>query len=112
MIGLGAGSLWAFLGSLGLREVIVIAVVALIMYGRSGVLLQTTRQGRALRPWIAAARRAAGPANPQSASSKAAPRRSRWGDRLFWFLTIAAATAVGALIVTRTMILGSSGLLH
>lgn len=101
------GAVWALLGIPSLPEILVIAVVALIMYGRSGVL--PGRHLRALQPWLSVARRGTGrPPNAAEADAKA-KRSSKWGDRVFWFLAITAATAVAAWIVTRTMIVGSSG---
>ena len=60
--------------------------------------------------WSLAARAspdaAAGPSagRQRLARPGALPKRSRAGDRLFWFLAIIAATAVAAWIVTRTLI--------
>ncbi len=99
MIGLGA--VWAFLGFPGLREIVLVALVALVLYGRSG--LRYTRHARALRPWLTTGRRGASPPTPGRA-----PQVSKLTDRAFWVLAIAAATAVAAWIVTRMMIVGSS----
>ena len=41
--------LWAFLGLPGLREMALLAVVVLVLYGRSG--LQVARRGGGLLPW-------------------------------------------------------------
>ncbi len=88
----GLGAIWAFLGSMGLREIVVVALVALVLYGRSGVL--SPRQVQALRPGLASSRR----------WLKTLPGFSKLGDRLFWFFTFTAATAVAAWIVTRALV--------
>ena len=82
------------------------ALVTLVLYGRSG--LQIARRGRGLPPWLSPVRRTA----PSAARRRAAERStrggtSRWGDRIFWFLAIIAATAVAAWIVTRTLIVAA-----
>ena len=104
---------------MGLRELAVVAVVALILYGRSGVM--KSRQAQTILPWISPRRRPGAQAvRPRASQAAPAIKRSRWkpfllrGNRLYWFLTILAATAVAALIITRAMILGaaSSGPTH
>jgi hypothetical protein len=100
--------LWAFLGLPGLREVILVALVTLVLYGRSG--MQIARRGRGLHPWLSPIRRtsaAAARANPSPAQGN-----SRWGDRVFWSLAIIAATAVAAWVVTRTLIVAAPKLSH
>jgi hypothetical protein len=102
--------LWAFLGVPGLREIALLAVVVLVLYGRSGV--QVARRGGGLLPWwlspvrrtpaSAVRARRHGP-TPSPAATAASWRR----DRLFWFLALIAATAVGAWIVTRTLIVAA-----
>jgi len=93
----GLGAVWAFLGSMGPREFIVVALVALVLYGRSGVL--TTKQVRKLRPGQHLRRHWA----------RTLPGFSNLGDRLFWFFAITAATAVAAWIVTRALVSQGSG---
>jgi hypothetical protein len=113
---------------IGLKELAVLAAVVLALYGRSGVL--RSQRFQSIWPWIAPVRRtsdrsrvARGPASgprqaAQSAKSSprgvgARPRRLRLdGNRLFWFLTILAATAVAAWIVTRLLILNGAGATH
>jgi hypothetical protein len=110
---------------LGLRELAMVAAVVLVLYGRSGVL--RSRRAQALWPWIAPVRRKPGRsgvggsrrpdgAHPSAASPDAGPgvvKKSRIpqldGNRLFWFLTILAATAVATMIVTRSLILQGAG---
>jgi hypothetical protein len=111
---------------IGLKELAVLAAVALALYGRSGVL--KSQRFQSILPWIAPVRRTSGrpgaakgtAADPQRAapSVDSAPRGSRAkprrllrldGNRLFWFLTILAATAVAAWIVTRLLILSGAG---
>jgi hypothetical protein len=88
----GRGAIWAFLGLPGLRELILVALVTLVLYGRSGLV--RARQVRTLRRWATLPRR-------PSPSSGAAPKDSKLADRCFWVLAITAATAVAAWIVTR-----------
>lgn len=116
---------------MGIRELFIVAVVALALYGRSGVL--KSERFQSIWPWVAPVRRptaAARRGRPGStptahanananANADPEPRRGRvprfvlQGNRLYWFLTILAATAVAAWIVTRTLIAsGSKGLLR
>ncbi len=111
---------------LGLRELTIVATVVLVLYGRSGVL--RSRRFQSIWPWIAPVRRK--PAQPGAArrdnlgpssvpmgvaaTATTAPTRKRRmfqleGNRLFWFLTILAATAVATAIVTRMLILHEAG---
>ncbi len=82
---------------IGLKELVLLAVVALALYGRSGVF--KSRRFQQVRPWLSPVRRTP-PGRPS-------PPAKRWleGNRLFWFLTILAATAMVSLIVTRALIL-------
>jgi hypothetical protein len=98
---------------MGLRELVLIALVALALYGRSGVV--KSRQVQTLLPWLSPRRRARRPAeqartSPTGASKKSpiAARLVLRGNRLFWFLTILAATAVAASIIARAMIVGAA----
>lgn len=102
---------------IGLRELAMVAAVVLVLYGRTGVI--RSRRFQSIWPWIAPVRRK--PDRPgtlaglrrdglgPSSSSPAAAERSRLlqldGNRLFWFLTILAATAVATTIITRSLIL-------
>jgi hypothetical protein len=104
---------------MGLRELVLVAMVALALYGRSGVV--KSRQVQTILPWLSPRRRKAPPTeqarSTRARSSQAQPRRKPFllrGNRLFWFLTILAATAVAALIISRALILtsASSGLTH
>ena len=109
-------------------ELAVLAAVVLVLYGRSGVL--KSRQFQTIWPWISPVRRTTdgtdgghagtglGPAAASSGPDRrltAARRRARPrlfrldGNRVFWFLTILAATAVAAWIVTRLLILNGAG---
>jgi hypothetical protein len=101
--------LWAFLAVVpGLRQIALVALVVLVLYGRSG--LQVARRGGGLPPWLLPIRRTAASAarnraQAQARSQTTAVGESLWrGDRLFWFLAIVAATGVGAWVVTRTLI--------
>jgi hypothetical protein len=110
---------------IGLRELAILAVVVLVLYGRSGVL--KSRQFQTIWPWIAPVRRTGRrpgglrvsasdpqPTTPRPASSSPdLPARSTLfrleGNRLFWFLTILVATGVAAWIVTQLLILNGQG---
>jgi hypothetical protein len=110
---------------LGLRELAMVAAVVVVLYGRSGVL--RSRRFQSIWPWIAPVRRKPGPGGtggvprrgplgPASARPGAATgvagRPGLFqleGNRLFWFLTILAATAVASIIVTRSLILQGAG---
>jgi hypothetical protein len=97
---------------IGLREILLIGMVVLVLYGRSGVL--KSQRAQTILPWLSPRRR--GPTRKRSSRevppvSSVAAARSRIrgasllrGNRLFWFLTVLTATAVGAWIVTRTLI--------
>jgi hypothetical protein len=105
--------LWAFLAVVpGLKQIALVALVVLVLYGRSG--LQVARRGGGLPPWLSPIRRtAASAARDRTQAGSPAPAESPWrGDRLFWFLAIIAATGVGAWVVTRTLIVSAPKLAH
>lgn len=101
---------------IGLREIVLIGMVVVALYGRSGVL--KSRSAQTIMPWISPRRRAAGDrrggtASTASQTAERAGRRPRsripgaslvGGDRLLLFFTILTATAIAAWIVTRTWI--------
>jgi hypothetical protein len=109
---------------LGLRELAIVATVVLVLYGRTGVL--KSRRFQTIWPWISPQRRSSKPvesvrrstaSQPQSSAASVRPepgsaRKPKLfvlrGNRLFWFLTILAATAVAAVIIGR-MIVASGG---
>jgi hypothetical protein len=100
---------------IGLKELVLIGLAVLVLYGRSGV--SSNRYVRVLRPWLSPVRRPGyGPRRDPGATPEAALAGSKgnasakgWrGDRLFWFLTIIAASAVAAWVVTRVVISGGS----
>jgi hypothetical protein len=102
---------------IGPRELFFIGMVVLVLYGRSGVL--KSQRAQTILPWISPIRRPASKTRPsgRATTSTAIPRTASRipgaflvrGNRLFWFLTILAATAVAALIIGRTLILGGHG---
>jgi hypothetical protein len=109
---------------MGLRELMLVAVVVLVLYGRSGVL--KSRQFQTIWPWISPQRRMVRPtrsvrgspaARTEAVASAERPRPGRCktmpfflrGNRLYWFLTILAATAVATLILGRMMIASGTG---
>ena len=57
---------------IGLRELAILAVVVLVLYGRSGVL--KSRRAQTILPWISPVRRR----KPSAASPGAGSVRSRW----------------------------------
>jgi hypothetical protein len=110
---------------IGLKELILLALVVLVLYGRSGVL--KSRQFQTIWPWIAPVRRpvgrnvrARGAVLAQSLASESTGQSNRSkkrlflleGNRLFWFVTVLAATAVAAWIVTKTLIVSGAGALQ
>jgi hypothetical protein len=102
---------------IGLRELALVAVVVVVLYGRSGVI--KSRQFQTIWPWISPARRPGqgrrmaadrgAPAVGATQPSRPAGLFRLEGNRLFWLLTILAATAVAAWVVTRVMIAGGAG---
>ena len=104
---IGPGAVWAFLGIPGLREILVVAVVTLLLYGRSGLLMH--RRFQAIRPWLSPARRE--PPRPRPTPSRQVSGVNvnlNPGDRVFWALALTAAAAVAAWIATRMIILAPS----
>jgi hypothetical protein len=108
---------------IGLRELAILAAVVLVLYGRSGVL--KSRQFQTIWPWISPQRRASQSirasrestvsqpkatvaAGPNAATPRARPFLLE-GNRLYWFLTILAATAVAAIIVGRIIVASGAG---
>jgi hypothetical protein len=108
---------------IGLRELAILAAVVLVLYGRTGVL--KSRQFQTIWPWISPQRRAGQPirasrasdaAQPKPAVASERPRLTRkatpfllQGNRLYWFLTILAATAIAAIIIGRIIVASGSG---
>ena len=94
---------------IGLKELVLIGLAVLVLYGRSGV--SSHPYVRVLRPWLSPMRRPGyGPRRGPVAAPDAAPAgpRAMRGDRLYWSLTIVAAAAAAAWIVTRILIAGGS----
>jgi hypothetical protein len=92
---------------IGLRELALVAVVVLALYGRSGVL--KSRQFQTIWPWISPARRPSARGARAGEANSMSQRGSLFqleGNRLFWLLTILAATAVAAWVATRVIIAG------
>ncbi len=109
---------------IGLRELMLVAAVVLVLYGRTGVL--KSRQFQTIWPWLSPQRRTGKPARPIPGAHASRPeatgsaerlrlRRSKrlrfflQGNRLYWFLTILAATAVATMILGRMMIASGTG---
>ena len=98
---------------IGLRELLIIGMVVLVLYGRTGVL--KSRQAKTIMPWLSPVRRTTRRVPPGSPAAAAPGRPSRIpgafltrGNRFYWFVTILAATAVAALIIARTLIMKGS----
>jgi hypothetical protein len=107
------GALLGF-GVPGLREILVVGMVILALYGRNGSrLLMATKSGRTLAPWLdlvriptgtrTGGRKAGesrrGPSSPPTPAS--APKRP---GRFFWALALMAAAAGAAVVATRMVI--------
>ncbi|MGE3821183.1 MAG: hypothetical protein AB7I30_17355 [Isosphaeraceae bacterium] len=96
----------------GAKEILLVVLVALALYGRGGSrLLMTTRYGRMLSPWV----RVAETARPKqggsrrggrtaASASKVEPTTSRPKGRLFWALALIAAALAAAWVATRVVI--------
>lgn len=87
---------------IGFRELVLIAMVALALYGRSGVL--KSDRARTVMPWISPVRRTPRRPPPPKSRRRVFGASLTRGGRLFWGLTLIAAAAVAAWIVTRTLI--------
>jgi hypothetical protein len=84
----------AFVGLFaGVWKLALVAGAAFVLINRTG--LGRLPWLRLLRPWT----------TPPSALRVDPRERSKFGDRVFWFVTIVAATAVAAWIVTRMTIM-------
>jgi hypothetical protein len=103
----------------GPRELILVVLVAMALYGRLGSrLLMSTRYGRVVGPWLRLAQSSFGttakPAPTRSAKAAAVadpqPRAPGRQGRLFWALALTAAVAVAAWVATRMVIHNSAGL--
>ena len=112
------GALFAFI-TLGLKEVIMIGLAALALYGRSGSrLIKSTRYGRTIDPWLnlVRVRPRAGPQGTRRGQSPSSPppAPAAWWrqGRLFWARTLTAAAAVAAWVATRMLVLNGSGVSH
>ena len=105
---------------IGLREMLIIGMVVLVLYGRSGVL--KGERAQTILPWLSPVRRTprrsatTGRGAAQAPSATARKRLSRIpgaflarGNRLYWALTLLAATAIAAWIITRTLITSGTG---
>lgn len=92
---------------IGLRELLIIGMVVLVLYGRSGVL-QGDR-ARTILPWLSPVRRTSRRPAARPASAAVPGASLVRGHRVYWFLTILAATAVAAWVVTRTLISSGTG---
>lgn len=105
---------------IGLREVALVAVVLLVLYGRTGVGVVKSRPFQRVLPWLSPVRRASARTRGQTPGESPAPAAESTGargagifrldgNRLFWFLTILAAAAIAAWIATRVMIASGAG---
>jgi hypothetical protein len=89
---------WAFVGLFsGPWKLIIVAVVALVAYGRLG--LPRHPLFRLLLPWTSNSEPVA------AAPAKTSSRPSWMSDRWFVFLMVLAATALAAWIVTRMTVM-------
>ena len=92
----------------GMKELLLVAFVALALYGRSGIL-RATPQGRAIAPWLKLLspmprRPPSGPiAKPPETVARTLGERVR-RDRWFWAFALTAAAATAAWVATRLLI--------
>ena len=108
---------------IGIRELFIVVAVALALYGRSGML--KSQRFQSIWPWLSPVRRTptpstrrgpvrSGPSNGARLDVEERRERGRVsrfvleGNHLYWLLTILAATAVAAWVVTRTLIVSGS----
>jgi hypothetical protein len=97
---------------IGLRELAIVALVLLVLYGRTGAVVMRSKSFERVRPWLSPVRRVPARAPGQAARFEGRSQ-AKWpwrldGNRLFWVLTILAAVAVAAWIATRVIIASGS----
>ena len=99
----------------GLKEILLVAAVALALYGRSGSrLLSTTKYGKTLGPWLNLVRIPEGTRPGHAAPrGKPAPRPPKLSflltqGRWFWAMVIIVAAGVAAWVTTRMMMHSSA----
>jgi hypothetical protein len=98
---------------IGLRELAIVALVLLVLYGRTGAVVMRSKSFERIRPWLSPVRREPRRARASAFNHSAGPSPAKWplrldGNRLFWVLTILAAVAVAAWIATRVIIASGS----
>jgi hypothetical protein len=112
-VGLASALTLAF-GIPGIKPLVVIAIVAFALYGRSGHrLLGMTRYGRMLQPFLdMVPGRSTAP--PTTRPSRPTPPFSlpRKRGLLFWVLVATATVALAGVIATRIAIHSSIGVSH
>ena len=101
------GGSWGLLGFgiPGTREVILVALVALALYGRAGSqILLSTRHAKVLPWWVRLIRPTTTHSRRRAATAE--PPKSAWWPRgrLFWALAMAFAAAVAAWVATSVVI--------
>ncbi|HEV3164280.1 MAG TPA: hypothetical protein VGZ22_09640 [Isosphaeraceae bacterium] len=104
---------WAVFGLLtGFWKLVVIGVVTLVLYGRSG--LPQPPWFRLLKPWVTPVvrSRAAGPSQQARSGLEPPVRVPWWHDRWFVVFLVLAATAIATWIVARMTITASTTLHH
>jgi len=96
---------WA-LGIPGIKPLLIVAAVALVLYGRTGHrLLGMTRYGRVLQPLLNHVPR-------RSWQRLLLPEDPLQRRRLYWALVITLTIALAALLATRVAIHNSVGASH
>ncbi len=98
---------------IGLRELAIVALVLLVLYGRTGAVVMRSKSFERIRPWLSPVRRVPARAPTQESARSEGRSQAKWplrldGNRLFWVLTILAAVAVAAWIATRVIIASGS----
>jgi hypothetical protein len=88
----------------GLKEVVLVALVALALYGRSGTrLLRMTPYGRSIEPWLRLVRPPS-QARARRQGGGPAPKTRRPRGAWFWALALTVGAAAVAWIATRVAV--------
>lgn len=101
-----SSSVWLPVFAFGLvpgpRELVLVIIVALVLYGRSGVrVIQAARSGQPMNPWLKLVRTALVPS--RSGQSRPQARPARGQGRFFWALALIAAVGVAAWVAARAV---------
>ena len=107
------GGSWGLLGFgiPGTREVVLVALVALALYGRAGSqILLSTRHAKVLPWWVRLIRPSTAHSRRRAATAEPPPKPGVLPrGRLFWALALAFAAAVAAWVATSVVIRAAAG---